>query len=294
MNDWSTPIAKLAETTGQEASSFQIGEGVGGGCINQAVTLEGGGFRYFVKSNHPSGLEMFAAEAEGLQTLAATQAVRVPTPVCWGSGSDMAFLVLEYLDLSSGHRRAQALLGRQLAAMHQTSHTRFGWHRPNTIGTTRQRNEYSESWVEFFRHRRLGYQLELAGRGGNRALQASGEKLLSRLNSFFEGYAPPPSLLHGDLWVGNTGETTLGQPVLFDPAVYFGDRETDLAMTELFGGFSETFYRSYDEAWPLDPGYATRKILYNLYHVLNHLNLFGRAYLKQAEQMIGALLAAVR
>lgn len=294
MSDWSTLIARTAESTGQDPSSFKIGGAVPGGCINQAVTLEGGGFRYFVKHNRPSRLEMFAAEAEGLKTLAATQTVRVPAPICWGTGPDLAFLVLEHLDLSSRQPRAQALLGQQLAEMHQTTYTQFGWHRPNTIGTTRQTNDYSGIWTDFFRDRRLGFQLELAGRGGNRTLETSGEKLLSRLNSFFEDYTPPPSLLHGDLWAGNAGETTLGEPVVFDPAVYFGDRETDLAMTELFGGFSETFYRSYDETWPLDPGYATRKTLYNLYHVLNHLNLFGNSYFRQAEQMIAELLSMIR
>jgi protein-ribulosamine 3-kinase len=296
MNDWSTLIQKLSQTTGQKLSAFTVGPAVGGGCINQAVMVEGGGTRYFVKLNHPSRSEMFAAEADGLKALAATRTVRVPTAICWGVGPDMTFIVLEYLDLSPGSSNAgsQALLGRQLAAMHRASQTHFGWHRPNTIGSTPQINEYAENWTEFFRDRRLGFQLELAGKNGNGALLAHGEKLLSCLEHFFEGYAPRPSLLHGDLWAGNAGETNLGEPVLFDPAVYFGDREADIAMTELFGGFLETFYRNYNEVWPLDLGYATRKTLYNLYHVLNHLNLFGRSYLTQAERMIGELLALVR
>jgi len=296
MNDWSTLIERLSEITGQKVSAFRVGPTMGGGCINRAVTVESGGTRYFVKHNHPSRSEMFAAEADGLKALGATRTVRVPTPICWGAGPDMAFIVLEYLDLSSGISSAQTqtLLGRQLAAMHRASQTHFGWHRPNTIGSTPQMNEYTENWTEFFRDRRLGFQLELAGKNGNGALLARGEKLLSCLEHFFEGYAPRPSLLHGDLWGGNAGETRLGEPVLFDPAVYFGDREADLAMTELFGGFSETFYRNYNEVWPLDSGYATRKTLYNLYHVLNHLNLFGRSYLAQAERMIGELLALVR
>lgn len=296
MNDWSTLIEKLSETTGERLSAFRVGPAVGGGCINRAVTVEGGGARYFVKLNHPSRSEMFAAEADGLKALAATRTVRVPTPICWGVGPDMTFLVLEYLDLSSGRSnvQSQALLGRQLAAMHRTSQTHFGWHRSNTIGSTLQINECAENWIDFFRDRRLGFQLELAGKNGNAALLARGEKLFSHVEHFFEGYAPRPSLLHGDLWAGNTGETRLGEPALFDPAVYFGDREADLAMTELFGGFSEAFYRNYNDVWPLDSGYATRRTLYNLYHVLNHVNLFGRSYLTQAERMIGELLALVR
>ena len=296
MKDWSTLIEKLSETTGEKLSAFKVGPPVGGGCINQAVTVEAGGTRYFVKHNQPSRSEMFAAEADGLKALAATRTVRVPTPICWGIGRDMTFIVLEYLDLSSGSSNAQTptVLGRQLAAMHRTSQALFGWHRANTIGSTPQINDCAENWTEFFRDRRLGFQLELAGKNGNGALLARGEKLLSCLGHFFEGYAPRPSLLHGDLWAGNAGETRLGEPVLFDPAVYFGDREADLAMTELFGGFSETFYRSYNEVWPLHSGYTTRKTLYNLYHVLNHLNLFGRSYLAQAERMIGELLALVR
>ena len=293
MRDWSTLIEELAESTGRRPSTFRVGRSVGGGSINQAVVVDGGDTRYFAKYNHPSRLQMFAAEAEGLKAMADAGAVRVPTPICWGAGSNIAFLVLEYLDLAPGNGHTQARLGEQLAALHGISQKQFGWHRDNTIGTTPQANQYSSNWSEFFRDRRLGYQLELAARGGNHTLQSSGERLLARMDSFFENYNPVPSLLHGDLWAGNVGETTSGEPVLFDPAVYFGDRETDLAMTELFGGFSKSFYRHYEEIWPLDSGYVMRKPLYNLYHVLNHLNLFGGSYLVQAERTIAELLALV-
>lgn len=294
MRDWSTLIEKLAESTGRRPSTFRIGHSVGGGCINQAVIVEGGDTRYFAKYNHPSRLQMFAAEAEGLKALGEPMAVRVPTPICWGAGTNMAFIVLEYLELAPGNSRAQGRLGAQLAALHRISQRQFGWHRDNTIGTTPQVNDYCSNWVDFFRDRRLGYQLELAARRGNHTLRSIGEKLLGQLDSFFWNYDPAPSLLHGDLWAGNFGETTCGEPVLFDPAVYFGDRETDLAMTELFGGFTGPFYRHYEEIWPLDSGYKARKSLYNLYHVLNHLNLFGGSYLGQAEKMIAELLALVR
>jgi len=294
MSDWSTLIAQLTKATGQDFRSIRIQPIVSKGCISETVVLENGPHRYFVKLNDPSRLEMFVAEAEGLAALAAAKSVRVPTPICWGAGSNQAYLVLEYFDLSVCGPQTQAVLGKQIAAMHRTTQAQFGWHRSNTIGSTPQVNTYSGNWAEFFRDRRLGFQLELAGGIGNYRLQTSGERLLGHIGSFFDGYAPCASLLHGDLWAGNVGATVSGEPIVFDPAVYYGDRETDVAMTELFGGFGESFYRSYNDAWPLAPGYESRKTLYNLYHVLNHLNLFGRGYLPQAERMIGQLLAQVR
>jgi protein-ribulosamine 3-kinase len=293
MPEWSTVLSKLTEVTGQDFPSYRV-RTITGGCINEAVVLESGGRRFFVKHGNPGCLDMFAAEAEGLEALAATKAVRVPASFCCGGGHDTAFLVLEYLELSAMRAEGESTLGRQLATLHRTTQRRFGWHRANTIGTTPQINTYSDDWVEFFRDRRLDFQLELAGHHGYRRLHANGEQLLSRLELFFEGHAPQASLLHGDLWAGNVGATTAGKPVIFDPAVYYGDRETDLAMTELFGGFSDTFYRSYNEVWPLASDYGARKMLYNLYHILNHLNLFGRGYLAQAERTVSQLLANVR
>jgi protein-ribulosamine 3-kinase len=293
MPDWSMVRSKLAEATGERFDSFRISR-VGGGGTSVSAVIETEKSRYFVKQNNSDSLDMFAAEAEGLKALAATRTVRVPAPICWGTGTGIAFLVLEWLDLSFGVRRNESQLGRRLAAMHRTTQSQFGWHRDNTIGLTPQINDYSSDWKEFFRDRRLGFQFALAWRRGYSSLRASGEYLLSHLDRFFEDHTPEASLLHGDLWAGNTGETAAGEPVIFDPALYFGDRETDLAMTELFGGFSESFCRSYGEAWPLPAGYETRKTLYNLYHVLNHLNLFGSSYLRQAEWMIGRLLADIR
>lgn len=261
---------------------------VGGGDINQAEMLVGNdGRRFFVKLNRADRLDMFEAEAEGLAELAS--AVRVPEPVCTGVEGPRAYLVLEFMEL--GGRGDVAELGRQLAAMHRRGQPSYGWRRDNTIGSTTQPNNWMTGWIDFLRRRRLGYQLELASRhGAPRGLIGQGERLLDRLEDFFPGYRPEPSLLHGDLWGGNYGFAG-GVPVLFDPAVYYGDRETDLAMTELFGGFPAAFYSAYDEAWPIDPGYGTRKTLYNLYHILNHFNLFGGGYVGQAERMIGRLLA---
>jgi protein-ribulosamine 3-kinase len=175
--------------------------------------------------------------------------------------------------------------------MHRATSGRFGWHRDNTIGATPQLNAWESDWIVFWQTYRLGYQLDLAARSGHGGqLQRRGGLLLERLPALFD-HAPVPSLLHGDLWGGNFSGDAEGNPVIFDPACYYGDREADLAMTELFGGFSGRFYSAYRAAWPLDPGYDTRKTLYNLYHILNHLNLFGGGYGSQAERMIDRLLA---
>lgn len=274
-----------------EAFLVQAGRPVGGGCINSAYLVEDGAHRFFVKTNRASNLAMFEAEAEGLREISATHTIRVPAPICTGTALDSAFLVLEFLDLHpQGEDRAE-MLGRQLADMHRVAGTQYGWHRDNTIGSTLQINTPTDNWPEFWRDRRLGPQLVLAASNGhNGTFQRRAEHLMARLDGFFAGYVPPPSLLHGDLWSGNRAYLHSGEPVIFDPAVYYGDREADLAMTELFGGFSTAFYAAYREAFPLDPGYRVRKTLYNLYHVLNHLNLFGGGYSVQAERMIGELL----
>ncbi|MGZ8947750.1 MAG: fructosamine kinase family protein, partial [Methylococcaceae bacterium] len=170
----------------------------------------------------------------------------------------------------------------------------FGWHRDNTIGSTLQINNQSNDWLTFWREQRLGFQLKLAGNNGyGGSLQANGECLCSDMAILFNDYMPQPSLLHGDLWAGNAAVDKLGSPVIFDPACYYGDREADLAMTELFGGFSRDFYAAYQAVWPLDDGYDVRKTLYNLYHILNHLHLFGGGYLRQAESMMAMLLSEI-
>jgi fructosamine-3-kinase len=175
---------------------------------------------------------------------------------------------------------------------HRALQPAFGWYRDNTIGSTPQSNAWQDDWVTFLRERRLGYQLELAAENGFRGrLQQRGEVLLDALGEFFTTYRPVPSLLHGDLWAGNRTADEHGRPVIFDPAVYYGDREADVAMTRLFGGFGAGFYRAYEANWALDDGAGARTDLYNLYHVLNHLNLFGEGYLARALAMLDRLLA---
>lgn len=266
---------------------------VGGGSINSGFRVsDTTGLTYFLKLNTPASLEMFDAEREGLQALGGPDCLKVPQPLACGVAGDSAFLMLEWLELSGHDRGALESLGHGLAQLHRVTGDRFGWHRHNTIGSTPQINKPDVDWVHFYRERRLKYQLERAaanGYGGK--LQEKGERLLEKFPQLFAAYSPRPSLLHGDLWGGNWGVTVDGQPAIFDPAVYFGDREADMAMTRLFGGFGPEFYRAYQAAWPLDDGFETRQYLYNLYHVLNHLNLFGGGYLAQAERMADKLLA---
>jgi len=285
-------VRAITQATGER---FRIEDRreVGGGCINRAEILRSGDRYYFVKFNDSARLAMFEAESEGLAEIDASNSLRVPRPVCSGMLGDQAYLVLDYLDIGPGSAKADELLGRQLAAMHRTTQSRYGWRRDNTIGSTPQVNSQEYDWVTFYREHRLRFQLDLAGEnstGGS--LLRRGEQLLEKLPVFFASYRPQPSLLHGDLWGGNHATLRNGTPVIFDPAVYYGDREADLAMTELFGGYGPGFYAAYREAWPLDPGYRVRRDLYNLYHVLNHLNLFGGGYRGQAEQLIDRLLGA--
>ena len=204
-------------------------------------------------------------------------AIRVPEPVCHGTVGEQAYLVMEYVPMGRPGRDAAEQAGRRLAAMHRTSREAFGWHRGNTIGSTPQPNDSDPNWLSFWRERRLGFQLQLASRNGYHSLREPGERLLEGLSALLE-HSPAPSLLHGDLWGGNLGYDAEGEPLIYDPAVYYGDREADLAMTELFGGFPGHFYAAYEEAWPLPEGYRVRKTLYNLYHIINHANMFGGGY----------------
>ena len=294
MSLWQHLSAHISQSTGEKIHIRQQ-QSLGGGCINNTLVVsDGAALSYFVKTNHADRHPMFAAEALGLQELQSSQTVRVPQVICAGVFDQKAYLVLEYISLQAEENTTQSQLGTQLAALHRVTQNQYGWKINNTIGTTPQINTLNPDWINFWREQRLGLQLQWAANQGYAGqLQQQGEKLLSLLDSFFQDYIPTASLLHGDLWAGNHGADAQGNPVIFDPAVYYGDRETDLAMTTLFGGFSTHFYRAYQEHYPLHAGYALRKNLYNLYHVLNHLNLFGGAYLPQALSLIQKLLVEV-
>ena len=237
---------------------------------------------------------MFEAEAKGLEEMKALNCVRIPDVICHGQTESHSYLVLEYIELGNLQGHASKLLGTQLAQLHRHTQPFFGWHIDNTIGSTPQNNTREHDWPTFWKKYRLGPQLKLARQNGfNGKLQIKGEQLIEQLHHFFYNYEPSPSLLHGDLWGGNAAADSQGNPVIFDPTCYYGDRETDIAMTELFGGFGPDFFNAYHAEYPLDSAYNTRKKLYNLYHILNHVNLFGGGYLGQAEDIINQLLAEI-
>lgn len=277
MPDWAAIQNSLAGS-GVRIDGRQAPRAVAGGDINAAWRLDTKSAPLFVKTGPASAHDMYAAEADGLAEIAAAGAVRVPGVVAVGTTGRHAFLALEWLDIGRPTAAADQKLGTQLAALHRVTAERFGWKRDNTIGRTAQPNPWTDDWVEFFREHRLRFQLDLAARGGHRGeIQSLGLRLSDALPSLFEGYDVVPSLLHGDLWGGN--RAAMGdEPVIFDPATYYGDRESDLAMTMLFGRFNTTFYDAYRNAWPLAAGHERRVELYQLYHLLNHLNLFGNGY----------------
>ncbi len=279
----------------RSAATIDTVSEIGGGSISRTLLVASGKRRCFVKLHDAALADMFTAEADGLNALTSCPALRVPRVVGHGVSGRHAYLVLEYLRL---HALAEAgdaaLAGRALAELHRIQGTRYGWQRDNFIGSTPQSNAWDDNWPSFFARQRLLPQLLLAGRHGQHSsLVAKGERLAAKLQLLFAGYQPPASLLHGDLWSGNAAIDDSGTLALFDPAVHFGDREADLAMSELFGGFPKRFYAAYYEAWPLADGFAQRQTLYQLYHVLNHLQLFGSSYLRQAERMLSMLLAEI-
>ena len=293
MSLWSDIAIQISASTNTHFDVEKISS-ISGGCINQAYCIKDSKHSFFVKLNKPNSLHMFEAEATGLQEIKNSHSLRVPTPICSGRNDTNSWLVLEYIEMDHITKNGSAALGIGLAEMHRISFEKFGWMQNNTIGSTPQINNFSFDWIQFWRKHRLGYQLQLARTNGYTGrLLKQGEYLMAELEAFFPETPQVASLLHGDLWSGNYSYDLAGRPVLYDPAIYYGDRETDLAMTELFGGFSTTFYAAYSEAYPLDPGYKTRKILYNLYHILNHLNLFGVSYLNQAEDMMEKLLTEI-
>ena len=251
---------------------------VGGGDINAAARVETQDARYFVKWNARPRPRIFEVEARGLNLLASVNALRVPRVIA--VIDQPAALVLEWIDLGTNKSAAAEALGHGLALQHRSTAPTYGLDHDNYIGAIPQRNTPTRSWIEFFRDQRLGVQRHLAQRNGHltpdRARRL--DQVMDRLDQWIDDSKVVPSLLHGDLWGGNYLSDAQGNPVLIDPAAYYGDRDAEIAFTELFGGFGAQFYAAYNEAWPLDHGYGDRRDLYNLYHLLNHLNLFGEGY----------------
>lgn len=265
---------------------------VSGGDINTSYLLTTQRRRYFIKTlNHVNASAMHSAEAAGLEALAQVDSLVVPKVLAVGSDGATSILVLTAVELS-GKPNWQAL-GVAVAQMHRLSSSQYGWPHNNFIGTTGQSNGCQNQWRDFWWQQRLRPQLELAhSKGFAGDLAECSQRLGSACESLLQNHNPTPVLVHGDLWSGNVGFTETSRPCIYDPACYYGDGEVDIAMSRLFGGFAIDFYRTYESVHAKLPGHQQREVLYNLYHLLNHLNLFGRAYLPQCLQSIKWLCAS--
>ena len=287
-------VQRLIAAQTQSHANVLTHETLSGGCINfaQCFQLENGN-RYFVKSNRDIP-GIFQAESDGLKAIASTESFRVPEVIGLGkTESGTQFLVLEFISPSSPLENFNQQFGRQLAQLHRADHkeSRFGFSGDNFIGSTVQKNAWHHDWVEFFAVQRLGFQLKLANQNGlaTSELNRMCEKLINRLDRFIGSSSESPALIHGDLWSGNYLISSDGAPVLIDPAAYFGNRESEFGMTKLFGGFNSEFYHAYNEAYPLAEGWEQRVDIYQLYHLLNHLNLFGTSYISACLQILRKL-----
>jgi len=256
---------------------------VGGGCIsNGKIITTQSGKTFFLKTNPNTPADMFAREAEGLAALRVEDGPAVPKPYLHGRD----FILLE--DLAPAARASDywPTFGRQLAALHNHTHPQFGFEHDNFIGSTQQPNPWTENGHDFFTGHRLLYQGQLACQ--RRLLAPSDlskvESICARLTDLIP--EQPASLIHGDLWSGNAMTDSQGAPAIFDPAAHYGWAEAELAMTTLFGSFPTTFYQAYQEIRLLEPGFDSRFPIYNLYHLLNHLNIFGRGYLGQVQSIL--------
>lgn len=291
--DWHKISASLADQFGGSVE-IRNADPVSGGDISSAFHLLTDAAELFLKINSSDKLAMFELEMSMLNELASHGGLRVPTPYGCGVADGLAYIVMEYIPLAPGDDDGAARLGTGLAGLHQHHSDHFGWPQEGYLGVSRQPNQASDNWVEFWRDQRLGFQLRLAQRNGlPPGTVARLQLLLELLPQLFSGYRPVPSLLHGDLWHGNWAVDKAGAPVIFDPACYYGDAEADLALCELFGGFSESFFSAYWRQQGRDPGYELRSQLYQLYHLLNHFNLFGSHYAERANGMIERILAEV-
>ncbi len=283
MLDAATLREALEPALGQPVT-LEGSEPLAGGDMHRALKVRANGREWFVKWNRSDVLPQFLAEAGALDVLARASGPRVPGTLTAGSNERHAWLVLEYLPLrSTGDATA---MGVALTRMHRTTADWHGWSADNFIGTTPQRNGPLDAWAEFWWRRRLRPQLDLAVEKGLAGPLANVKSKLEAACGCLLDHDPPPALLHGDLWGGNHAYLDDGRPVIFDPASSFGDRETDLAMMRLFGGFDPRVFSAYEAEWPLPEGHERRVAIYQLYHVLNHLNLFGSGWLSRAETLI--------
>ena len=289
MSTFSSIPEAISQSTGKKFETDRSSS-LSGGSISRSQCLTGHDGRvFFCKENDLAFLPFFEAEALALNEIHATDTIRTPEVICFGKTRSASFLVLEFIKEGSSSSKGQKEMGTQLARLHKIAQPYFGWSRDNCIGSTSQPNPRNQNWIEFYQQQRLQHQFQLAARKG-RSFEKI-EKLLLNLEFFFQGYTPQASLLHGDLWGGNASEDLSGIPFIYDPASYYGDREADIAFTYMFGGFSSSFYEAYEKEFPLHNGFEIRKTLYNLYHELNHFNLFGGGYASSAQSSINQLVS---
>ncbi|WP_267383792.1 fructosamine kinase family protein [Cyanobacterium sp. uoEpiScrs1] len=285
-----TQIAQHISQVTQQEFRIKNRRSINGGCTSQCYSLIGDNITYFVKINRAAKAKMFVAEVLNLKHILDTKSIRVPKAICWGIAENISYIVLEWIEFSRVTNQSWKEMGRKLGLMHyHQGADQFGWKHNNMIGSIPQINIWTDNWANFFAEHRIGYQLKLTKRCEIDFPERT--QVVEMVRKLLSDRKPKPSLVHGDLWSGNTAATTEKEPVILDPATYYGDHEVDLAMTELFGGFPHEFYRGYNEIFSLDKGYQKRKIIYNLYHILNHFNLFGNGYGYQAKQIIKMILA---
>ncbi len=268
---------------------------ISGGDINAAWFLQGEHGRYFLKLNAAQYVTMFACEYRALLTMSKSLTLACPQALFYGTFADRSYLLLEFIEFCNSDCDAE--LGVCLADFHSLTHPEYGWQENNFIGTTAQINTRMTNWCDFWLQCRLHPQWQLAAKQGySTHLKHFETPLFTRVETLLRDHHPKASLLHGDLWSGNKAcylnKAGKRQPVIFDPACYYGDRETDLALSRLFGGFSTSFYEAYERVWPLTEGHQQRCTVYQLYHMLNHLNLFGEGYLASCQNMIARIIDA--
>ncbi len=283
--------AAISAHTDREAQ-FSDSRHAYGGCINDSRIVSLKDARQFFIKTHPQASffpDLFKTEFKALQLLAEPDVIHVPKPIAY----DDDFIVMEIFKEGVKANDWQEQIGRRLAELHKaTQNSQYGFEEENYIGTTKQINNWSDSWLSFWREQRLGYQLKLfSGKTDrNDPLLKAGEQLLNKLDSLIGNITEPAVLLHGDLWSGNAPAKEKGEPVIFDPASYYGHPEAEIGMMRMFGGFDARCEAAYAEVWPLQGGSEERIGLYRLYHELNHLNLFGSGYYQSCLTSINALI----
>jgi len=282
-----TEIEKKLKDIANSDASITKSLPVSGGCINTCFQVQTTAGDYFLKYNDVGKYpQMFEAELKGLELLKDANAIPVPGVIFNGEVNGTSFLVLEWIEPGRRNKDSWSYFGKHLAKLHRSSVTNYGLGYNNYIGSLKQSNVQQNSWTDFFIHERIEPQLKLANEKGliGNAMITQFNNLYRKLNELIP--EEKPALLHGDLWNGNFLVNDKGLATLIDPAVYYGHREMDLAMTKLFGGFDMEFYSAYDESFPLDKGFEDRIDIHNLYPLLVHVNLFGGGYVQQVKAVL--------